>query len=136
MAEDEVSLTVAQMSEATGVTAHTLRYYERAELIRPVARNSGNHRRYSAADVEWVRFLLRLRETGMPIARMREYAALRERGPMTTEPRLRMLEAHQEGLREQIVSLRTHERALAEKIAIYRDDLAALEAHQQDWNGR
>lgn len=136
MAEDEVSLTVAQMSEATGVTAHTLRYYERAELIRPVARNSGNHRRYSAADVEWVRFLLRLRETGMPIARMREYAALRERGPMTTEPRLRMLEAHQEGLREQIVSLRTHERALAEKIAIYRDDLAALEAHQQDWNRR
>lgn len=136
MAEDEVSLTVAQMSEATGVTAHTLRYYERAELIRPVARNSGNHRRYSAADVEWVRFLLRLRETGMPIARMREYSALRERGPMTTEPRLRMLEAHQEGLREQIVSLRTHERALAEKIAIYRDDLAALEAHQQDWNGR
>mgnify|MGYP002684987068 CR=1 FL=1 len=136
MAEDEVSLTVAQMSEATGVTAHMLRYYERAELIRPVARNSGNHRRYSAADVEWVRFLLRLRETGMPIARMREYAALRERGPMTTEPRLRMLEAHQEGLREQIVSLRTHERALAEKIAIYRDDLAALEAHQQDWNRR
>lgn len=136
MAEDEVSLTVAQMSEATGVTAHTLRYYERAELIRPVARNSGNHRRYSAADVEWVRFLLRLRETGMPIARMREYSALRERGPMTTEPRLRMLEAHQEGLREQIVSLRTHERALAEKIAIYRDDLAALEAHQQDWNRR
>ena len=101
-----------------------------------MARNSGNQRRYSAADVEWVRFLLRLRETGMPIARMREYAALRERGPMTTEPRLRMLEAHQEGLREQIVSLRTHERALAEKIAIYRDDLAALEAHQQDWNGR
>lgn len=136
MAEDEVGLTVAQMSEATGVTAHTLRYYERAELIRPVARNSGNQRRYSAADVEWVRFLLRLRETGMPIARMREYSALRERGPMTTEPRLRMLEAHQEGLREQIVSLRTHERALAEKIAIYRDDLAALEAHQQDWNGR
>ena len=39
MAEDEVSLTVAQMSEATGVTAHTLRYYERAELIRPVAVN-------------------------------------------------------------------------------------------------
>ena len=130
-----VGLTVAQMSEATGVTAHTLRH-ERAELIRPVARNSGNHRRYSAADVEWVRFLLRLRETGMPIARMREYSALRERGPMTTEPRLRMLEAHQEGLREQIVSLRTHERALAEKIAIYRDDLAALEAHQQDWNRR
>ncbi|WP_341998110.1 MerR family transcriptional regulator [Microbacterium sp. LWH7-1.2] len=120
------------MSEATGVAAHTLRYYERAELIRPVARNSGNQRRYSAVDVEWVKFLLRLRETGMPIARMREYAAFREQGPLTTEPRLRLLEAHQKGLREQIARLRAHENALAEKITIYRDDLAALEANRQN----
>jgi DNA-binding transcriptional MerR regulator len=104
-----------------------LRYYERAELIRPVARNSGNHRRYSNADVEWVRFLLRLRETGMPIAQMREYAALRAKGPRTTERRLRLLEAHQAILREQITKLRAHERALAAKIATYRDDLAALQ---------
>jgi DNA-binding transcriptional MerR regulator len=115
------------MSEATGVTAHTLRYYERAELICPVARNAGNQRRYSQADVEWVRFLLRLRETGMPIAQMREYATLRERGPVTTEPRLRLLEAHQASLREQIASLRVHEKALAEKIASYRGSLAAAE---------
>lgn len=125
MAEGERGLTVAQMSEATGVTAHTLRYYERAELIRPVARSSGNQRRYSAGDVEWVRFLLRLRATGMPIAQMREYAELRERGPVTTEPRLELLEAHQAGLREQIARLRAHEEALAEKIATYRGDLAA-----------
>lgn len=115
------------MSVATGVTAHTLRYYERAGLVRPVARSSGNQRRYSAADVEWVRFLLRLRETGMPIARMREYAALREQGPATTEPRLRLLEAHQAGLREQIARLRAHETALIEKITTYRDDLATID---------
>ncbi len=122
------------MTAATGATAHTLRYYERAGLIRPVARNSGNQRRYSAADVEWVKFLLRLRETGMPIVQMREYAALREEGSATTAPRLRLLEAHQAGLREQITRLRAHEKALAEKIAAYRDNLAALHAHQK--NGR
>ncbi|WP_028709498.1 MerR family transcriptional regulator [Propionicicella superfundia] len=132
MAEDEAGLTIAQMSAATGVTAHTLRYYERAELIRPVARDSGGRRRYSAADVEWVAFLLRLRETGMPIAQMRDYAVLREQGPVTTEPRLRLLEAHQAGLREQIARLRTHEQALTKKITTYRDDLAALRAHQQN----
>lgn len=120
------------MSGATGVTAHTLRYYERVELLRPVARSSGNQRRYSPADVEWVRFLLRLRETGMPIAQMREYAVLREQGPVTTEARLRLLEVHQAGLREQIARLRAHEEALAGKVATYRDDLAALQAHQPD----
>lgn len=126
MAVEEVEFTVAQMSAATGMTAHTLRYYERAGLIRPVARNSGNQRRYSARDVEWVSFLLRLRETGMPIAQMRDYAALREQGSSTTEPRLRLLEAHQLVVHEQIARLRAHEKSLAGKIAIYRDDLAAI----------
>lgn len=116
------------MSVATGVTAHTLRYYERAGLIRPVARNSGNQRRYSASDVEWVKFLLRLRETGMPIAQMREYAVLREQGPITTEPRLQLLEAHQLVVHEQIARLRAHEKALADKIATYRVGLAAFQA--------
>jgi len=114
------------MSDATGVPAHTLRYYERVGLIRPVARSSGSQRRYSAADVEWVRFLLRLRETGMPIARMREYAVLREKGAPTVEPRLRMLEAHRADLRAQIDRLHSHEKALAAKITTYRHDIAAL----------
>jgi len=114
------------MSEATGISGHTLRYYERADLIRPVARNSGNQRRYSAADIEWVRFLLRLRETGMPIARMREYASLRERGTSTTAARLALLEEHQRGLNEQIDRLTAHRTALANKIDIYRTDLATL----------
>lgn len=117
---------MAQMSAATGVTAHTLRYYEGAELIRPVARNSRNERRYSSDDVEWVGFLLRLRQTGMPIAQMREYAALREQGVATTEARLHLLEAHQAGLQEQIARLRAHEQALASKIATYRDVVVAL----------
>ncbi len=130
MAENDAALTVSQMVEATGVGAHTLRYYERAGLIRPVARNSGNQRRYSAADVEWVRFLLRLRETGMPIAQMSDYADLREQGPETTAQRLQMLEAHQAALREQIAMLRAHDKALAAKIAVYRSDLAAMQADQ------
>lgn len=110
-------LTVAEMSAATGISAHTLQYYERAGLIRPVVRSSGNQGRYSPADVESVKFLLRLRETGMLIAQMSEYAILREDGAITTEPHLRLLEEHQAGLREQIARLRAHEKALATKIA-------------------
>jgi DNA-binding transcriptional MerR regulator len=123
-------LTVAQMAAATGVSAHTLRYYEKAGLIEPVARNAGNQRRYSAADIEWLRFLLRLRETGMPISQMREYAELRAEGAQTVAARLSLLEDHHAGLREQIALLRQHEKALAAKIAIYRSDLAA--SHSAD----
>lgn len=131
MTEDPEGLTVAEMSNATGVSPHTLRYYERVDLIRTVARNSGNQCRYSAADVKWVEFLLRLRETGMPIAQMRDYAALRERGIATAESRLHLLQVHQEELRQQISRLRAHEKALPEKITTYRNDLGAHQTHQQ-----
>ncbi|NHN57078.1 MerR family transcriptional regulator [Calidifontibacter sp. DB0510] len=132
MTADEERITVAQMSAETGVTAHTLRYYERAGLIRPVARNSGGHRRYSRADVAWVSFLLRLRETGMPIAQMREYAALRERGPITIQPRLELLEEHQARLREQLARMRAHDKALSAKIALYRDDRGQAQTHDEE----
>ncbi len=135
VADDEAGLTVAQMSSATGLTAHTLRYYERAGLIRPVTRTSGNQRRYSPEDVSWVAFLMRLRETGMSIAQMRRYADLREQGAVTTEARLRLLEAHQEALRAQISGLRAHERALAKKIDTYQRDLSALHNDTPTENG-
>jgi len=131
MTDDETLLTVAQMAEATGVTAHTLRYYERVGLIRPVARNAGNQRRYDAADVEWVAFLFRLRQTGMPIARMRDYADLRQLGDTTIEERLRILEAHQNTVREQIALLRTHENALDAKMRVYRRTLRAEEGRER-----
>lgn len=111
------------MATATGVSAHTLRYYERAGLIHPISRNAGNQRRYSESDVEWVRFLLRLRETGMPIARMREYAELRAAGPSTVSARLDLLEAHRSALQERISLLHSHEEALESKIEAYRHDL-------------
>ncbi len=119
------------MSAATGVTAHTLRYYERVGLIRPVARNAGNQRRYSTADVEWVAFLLRLRDTGMPIAQMREYADLRQLGDTTIEHRLRLLEAHQVAVREQITLLREHEKALTAKMRAYRGALIAEQGRKR-----
>eukprot|EP01042_Synura_sphagnicola_P015488 gene15489-19614_t len=56
-------LTIAEVAKRTGLTAHTLRYYERAGLIAPVARAPGGQRRYAASDMEWIGFLLRLRET-------------------------------------------------------------------------
>lgn len=120
-------MTVARMAERTGVSAHTLRYYERAGLIRPVRRSAGNHRRYQPEDVEWLRFLLRLRETGMPISRMRRYAELREEGEGTLRARMDMLADHHEHLRTQIAVLTDHERALKTKVAAYEKLIEAQE---------
>lgn len=128
-------LTVAQMADVTGVSAHTLRYYERAGLIHAVGRSAGNQRRYSSEDVEWLKFLLRLRATGMPIAQMRRYAELRALGADTMAERMSLLESHRVGLRQQVDRLHRHEDALMAKIDKYRTDLAAWEPGREHSEG-
>jgi DNA-binding transcriptional MerR regulator len=112
-------LAIAEMAEVTGVSGHTLRYWERAGLIEGIARNAGQHRRYFAADVEWVEFLMRLHETGMSIADMRRFAQLRAEGPSTVQARSQLLKTHRLGLRRRITTLQAHEQALNDKIVTY-----------------
>ena len=77
--------TLREVSEQTGLSTHTLRYYERAGLLAPVARTDGGHRRYSERDIDSLLFLTKLRLTGMPIAGVRRYAELagKENRPST-----------------------------------------------------
>ena len=99
------TLTVREASEFTGLSAHTLRYYERIGLIEPVARNAGGHRRYAQTDLEHLRFLHCLRDTGMPIQRMQEYASLASQGHATLDARLELLEAHRHDVQARIQEL-------------------------------
>src|ERR1700743_273540 len=70
----EPGLPIAHAARTSGLSVHTLRYYERAGLIGDVDRASSGHRRYSDADMAWVEVIRCLRETGMPIARIRRAA--------------------------------------------------------------
>ncbi|MEV1007264.1 MerR family transcriptional regulator [Streptomyces sp. NPDC049881] len=115
----ESALTIAQVAERTGLSHDTLRYYERAGLIEPVGRTPGNQRRYAAADLVWLEFLLRLRETGMPVSDMRRYARLRAAGDATVAARLAVLREHRAELAGRMRSLRRNAAALDSKIRHY-----------------
>jgi DNA-binding transcriptional MerR regulator len=58
-------LTISDAARHAGVSAHTLRYYERAGLLARVERAGSGHRRYDEADLRWIGFLMNLRSTGM-----------------------------------------------------------------------
>ncbi|MYR57615.1 MerR family transcriptional regulator [Streptomyces sp. SID625] len=113
------TLTIAQVAERTGLSHDTLRYYERAGLIERVGRTTGNQRRYEAADLAWLEFLLRLRETGMSIADMQRFATLRAQGDATVPERLAMLREHRAGLADRIRALRRNAHTLDDKIDHY-----------------
>ncbi|HEY8588620.1 MAG TPA: MerR family transcriptional regulator [Naasia sp.] len=116
----EEPLTIARMAEATGLTTHTLRYYEREGLMfAPVDRASSTHRRYSAADVTWVAFLSRLRATGMPIRDVRRYVALVREGDATMPDRLELLREHRQRVLGQLDEVTASLAAIDTKITLY-----------------
>jgi DNA-binding transcriptional MerR regulator len=117
----ESHLSIDEVARRTGLSAHTLRYYERIGLIAPVARAPGGQRRYAASDLDWIGFLLRLRETRMPVGQMQAFARLRGEGNATAPARRRMLEAHLADVQAAIRAMRRSVKALQAKIEHYRD---------------
>ena len=114
-------LTISDVAEATGLTNHTLRYYERAGLLLGVGRNGSGHRRYSARDVDWVVMVTRLRATGMPIRMIHRYAELVREGEGNEAERLALLEAHRAEVVARIDELGRNLEAVDYKIGLYRD---------------
>lgn len=116
------ALGIAEVAELTGVTAHTLRYYERIGLIDGVARDAAGYRAYTADDVRRVVFLTRLRMTGMPIREVQRYVALVAEGDGTVPARLAMLQAHRDAVRTQLDGLQAALAAVEFKISVYGGD--------------
>jgi DNA-binding transcriptional MerR regulator len=119
------TLTISDAAAATGVSPHTLRYYERAGLIDAVGRAGSTHRRYTGAEIEWVVFLTRLRSTGMPIRRMREYADLVRRGEGTAVERLALLEEHRSTVRAHLEEAARNLSAIDTKIEMYKERITS-----------
>jgi DNA-binding transcriptional MerR regulator len=114
----DATLTIAEMAERTGVTAHTLRYYERIGLLS-VGRDAAGYRIYTARDYARVVFLNRLRMTGMSIRELQRYTALVAEGEASVPERLRMMLARRDAVAAQIQELTFALDTIDFKIAAY-----------------
>src|SRR2546423_10990835 len=104
----ETELTIKQVAQQMGLSIDTLRYYERIGLLEPVARAPNGHRRYTQYDLAWIDLLIRLRNTGMPLAQMVLFAQLRRQGSTTLTERRLMLERHRHSLEQRMQQLEQH----------------------------
>ena len=116
-------LTIQEAAKATGLTTHTLRYYERIGLIHPIDRAENTRRRYSADDIGWIDFITKLRATGMSIKDMQRYAELQRQGDATLPQRLEMLKALRDQVEERISELNEHLKLVHYKINVYTEIL-------------
>jgi DNA-binding transcriptional MerR regulator len=117
------TLTISDAARAGGVSAHTLAYYERAGLLDPVDRARSGHRRYAPEELARIQFLTRLRSTGMPIRRVREYAELMRHGEDTVQARMALLEEHRDAVRSQLAEMERNLELIEHKIDVYRERL-------------
>jgi DNA-binding transcriptional MerR regulator len=125
----EQGVSIAEAARRTGVSVHTLRYYERAGLVvTTVDRNAAGRRRYRQLDLDWIKVCTRLRATGMPIRAIRRYAELVSAGRGNEHERLALLEAHRADVVAKIAELNENLRLIDHKVDVYRGRLAAGEA--------
>lgn len=117
-----MSYSIGEFSAITGISIHTLRYYEKERLIIPARKDNGR-RCYSEKDVSWIQFIKRLKDTNMPIKKIQKYAELRAKGDSTMIARMEMLIEHRAILKEDIAKQQEHLNNLDEKIEYYQREI-------------
>lgn len=115
-------MKIGELARRSGLSAHTIRYYERIGLLPYADRNQSSQRDYDASILVWIEFLGRLRTIGMPIRDMLRYAALRDRGVGTEAERRELLQQHRERVRVHVAELQATLLVLDSKIAGYADE--------------
>ncbi len=114
-------MTIREVCKKFGITADTLRYYERVGVIPEVHRTSGGIRDYTEEDIKWVENAICFRSAGMPVEMLIEYVRMFREGDHTIEARCLLLKEAKERILEE---RRKYDRALEKldyKISRYEE---------------
>ncbi|EJE1232597.1 MerR family transcriptional regulator [Listeria monocytogenes] len=119
-----MNYTIGAFSREVELSIDTLRYYEKEKIILP-KRNEINRRIYDSSDITWINFIKKLKQTGMPIKDIKEYAKLRYLGDQTIEQRMTLLYKQYDVLVEKREEIELYTQFLLNKIDIYKEMLSA-----------
>jgi DNA-binding transcriptional MerR regulator len=118
-------MSIGQVAARTGLSVHTLRFYEREGLLASlVQRTPDGHRVYSQDDVGWLAMCTSFRASAMPLSEIRRYAGLVSQGPGNETDRLTVLHQHQERVTRQIGQLTECLHLITYKVQVYEERLA------------
>jgi DNA-binding transcriptional MerR regulator len=127
----ETTMSIGQVSALTGLTTHTLRFYEQEGLfVAPVRRNAAGRRVFTTEEVEWLKVCTKLRSSGMPLPEIRGYAQLVLAGPGNEAERFEILRKHEAKVQQQVADLQEALDIIHKKVELYARRLAAGTADQ------
>lgn len=117
-------MTIGEVCAHTGLSVHTLRFYEREGILTdPVERTASGRRVYTGRDVEWIRNCARFRASGMPLATIRRFTDLVRAGSGNEEQRLELLREHQRMVADRIAELTDSLELISHKVGVYEENL-------------
>ena len=124
MDHQPAQLSIGQVADRTGLSIHTLRFYEREGiLVHPVRRAAGGRRVYTEDDIGWLTLCTILRGAGMPLPDIRRYAELVQAGDGNEPERLDLLRRHEQRILDQRQQLERCLDLITFKIGVYEDIL-------------
>jgi DNA-binding transcriptional MerR regulator len=130
------TLTIGEVSALTGLTTHTLRFYEQEGLfVAPVRRDSSGRRVFTQNEVQWLKVCVKLRSSQMPLPDIRHYAQLVLAGPGNEVERLAILQQHEQRVQQQVADLNEALDVIHRKVEIYARHLDDGTAQQLWSNG-
>ena len=112
---------ISEISKISGLSVHTLRYYEKEGLLENVTRNDSGRRVYSNDDLVWIEWIQRLKSTGMSLDEIRQFSSLRYLGDDSISQRKDMLIDHSMKLKSNIQKLREELSVVDYKIKAYQE---------------
>jgi DNA-binding transcriptional MerR regulator len=112
-------LTIQEAAERVNLSIDTLRYYERAGLLNHVIRTVGGQRRYDVNNLNVINFVTKMRATGMPIRRIREYMLAPVESDGRSPERRTILVEHREAILEKMRELNEALVLIDRKIDLY-----------------
>ncbi len=122
--------SIQEVSEKTGLSAHTLRYYEKEGLLSAIERSQGGFRQYSDEDLERLGLILCLKNTGMSIQEIARFVQLTHEGDHTLEERVELLRAHREQVIARMAEMQSHLDKVTWKLNFFTEKLNAYKARE------
>lgn len=113
--------TIGQVAKKLGLTAHTLRYYDKEGLLPFVKKGSSGARVFEDDDIDWLLILECLKATGMHLKDIKKYMDLCLAGDSTLEERLEMFKRQKIKIEEQMRQLNLYMEKIDFKISYYRE---------------
>ena len=121
-------MKIGEIANKTNLPASTIRYYEKKGLLK-VDRDKNGRRYYKESDIEWIKFIRRLKETGMLIKDIQHYSELRYVGSITMPERLQILQLHRNYVLEQQLKWTEYLQNLDDKIEFYQQSIKNMTKH-------